>query len=66
MKQLFRFLNTGVSPFHAVLSCEEILGQAGFHRLEESGCWELKPGGRYYVTRNQSSIIAFVIPEGKH
>ena len=65
MKELFGFLDTGLSPFHAVLSCEDMLGQAGFHRLEESGCWELEPGGKYYVTRNQSSIIAFVIPEGK-
>ena len=65
MEELFEFLNAGVSPFHAVLSCEEMLGQAGFQRLEESEPWNLEPGGKYYVTRNQSSIIAFVIPEGK-
>lgn len=65
MEELFDFLNAGVSPFHAVLSCEEKLGSAGFQRLEESEPWNLEAGGKYYVTRNQSSIIAFVIPEGK-
>jgi len=37
---------------------------AGFTRLEETKSWPgtLKPGGKYYVTRNQSSIIAFSVP----
>ncbi len=65
MRELFDFLDQGVSPFHAVRSCEQMLGQEGFQGLEESGRWDLKPGGRYYVTRNQSSVIAFRIPEGE-
>lgn len=65
MNELFGFLDAGVSPFHVVLKCEEKLGQAGFERLEESESWKLETGGKYYVTRNQSSIIAFVVPEGK-
>lgn len=65
IQELFDFLNQGVSPFHAVRSCEDRLAGAGFQRLEESGSWPLEAGGKYYVTRNQSSLIAFVIPEGK-
>ena len=65
MKDLFDFLNKAVSPFHAVSYCADRLEQEGFLRLEESGCWDLLPGGRYFVTRNQSSIIAFILPEGK-
>ncbi len=40
------------------------LEHAGFTRLEETKSWPelLKPGGKYYVTRNQSSIIAFSVP----
>lgn len=64
MEGLFEFLNAGVSPFHAVMNCGDILGKAGFERLEEGEYWDLRPGGRYYVTRNQSSIIAFVLPLG--
>ncbi|SEG33506.1 aspartyl aminopeptidase [Oceanospirillum linum] len=35
---------------------------AGFEVLEERDSWALKPGGRYVVTRNQSSVIAFTLP----
>ena len=40
------------------------LESAGFTRLEERKSWPglLKAGGKYYVTRNQSSIIAFSVP----
>lgn len=65
MKDLFDFLNKAVSPFHAVSYCADRLEKEGFLRLEESDCWDLLPGGRYFVTRNQSSIIAFILPEGK-
>ena len=35
----------------------------GFTALEENERWSLKAGGQYFVTRNDSSIIAFSIPE---
>lgn len=65
VKKLFDFINQSVSPFHAVYEAAEELKKQGFCHLEESDTWELVPGGRYYVTRNQSSIIAFQLPEGK-
>ena len=36
---------------------------AGFHLLNENEEWDLKPGGRYFFTRNMSSLIAFAIGE---
>ena len=39
------------------------LTESGFIRLEEGMHWNLKQGGSYYVTRNDSSLIAFTIPE---
>tara|TARA_R110000751_G_scaffold42703_5_gene98956 strand:+ start:439 stop:1671 length:1233 start_codon:yes stop_codon:yes gene_type:complete len=41
------------------------LEQAGFQRLEEKANWQLTPGKRYYVTRNDSAIIAFQLPESR-
>jgi len=32
----------------------------GFKQLKEQDAWTVKPGQRYYVTRNDSSIIAFI------
>ncbi len=58
-KHLINFLNKSTSPFHAVLSMQELLNTAGFTQLLESEQWCLIPGEKYYVTRNDSSIIAF-------
>ena len=57
---LFRFLDASPTPYHAVQSQIELLESYGFMGLSESDCWTLKAGKRYYVTRNDSSIIAFV------
>ena len=57
------FLKKSVSAFHAVEAiCGELRG-AGYAELQESNRWEIAPGGRYFVTRNQSSVIAFRVPE---
>ena len=61
MRNLFAFLDRSVSPYHSVREAACRLEQAGFIKREESGEWQIEPGGRYYVTRNQSSIIAFVV-----
>lgn len=65
MKELFSFLNQSVSPYHSVAEASKYLERSGFERMEEGEEWELLSGGRYYVTRNQSSIIAFVVPAAK-
>ena len=60
---LCAFLKSSVSAFHAVKNLGDLLEGAGYAPLRESGSWKLQPGGRYYVTRNQSSLIAFSVPE---
>jgi len=37
---------------------------AGYVALDESRSWQLDAGGRYFVTRNASSIIAFTMGKG--
>ena len=60
---LTAFIERSVSAFHAVEAvCEELRG-AGYEQLRESERWKIAPGGRYFVTRNQSSVIAFRVPE---
>ena len=62
---LMRFIEKSPTGFHAVASCAEILEEQGYLHLGEHDEWKLEAGKGYYVTRNQSSIIAFRIPKGK-
>ena len=56
---LIEFLKASPSPFHATRSLAQYLEAAGFQHLDERASWHTEAGGRYYVTRNDSSIIAF-------
>ena len=62
---LINFIEKSPTAFHAVASCAEILEAQGFSRLCEGDGWNLEAGKGYYVTRNQSSVIAFRIPKQK-
>ncbi|MFZ3022491.1 M18 family aminopeptidase [Pseudomonas sp.] len=55
---LIDFLKASPTPFHATASLAQRLEAAGFQRLDERQSWAVEAGGRYYVTRNDSSIIA--------
>lgn len=58
---LLAYLDGAPTPFHAVHCARQLLDAAGFHALDERAAWSLERGGRYYVTRNGSALIAFVI-----
>ncbi|MCD6432995.1 MAG: M18 family aminopeptidase, partial [Sulfurimonas sp.] len=62
---LLGFLDASPTPFHATKNMSMMLQNAGFIRLIESDRWELKKGQKYFVTRNDSSLIAFTYPESK-
>ncbi|WP_081137560.1 M18 family aminopeptidase [Halomonas sp. BC2] len=65
LTRLCDFLQQSPTPWHATQNMAQRLEQAGFTRLEETANWQLSPGKRYYVTRNDSSLIAFQLPAGK-
>ncbi len=58
-KNMLAFIDASPSPFHAVKNISDALEGAGFVRLFEKNRWEVKEGGKYYVIRNGSSVIAF-------
>ena len=63
---LLGFLDVSPTPFHATLNMSMMFENAGFTKLVEEEKWELKEGSKYYVTRNDSSIIAFTYPKSKN
>lgn len=64
-KDMLDFIEKSPTCFHAVANLKSALRKQGFGELRESECWELRPGGGYFVTRNDSSLIAFRLPEGE-
>ena len=63
-QSLIDFIYQSPSPFHAVTNVKEQLNGNGFRELRLRDKWMVEKGGKYYVTRNDSAIIAFVIGQG--
>ncbi|BGP36870.1 hypothetical protein JCM10449v2_000772 [Rhodotorula kratochvilovae] len=64
-RRFLEYVDASPTPFHAVANCVTKLEQAGFARLHERDSWangKVARGGKYFITRNQSSIIAFTVP----
>lgn len=64
-RDMLDFIERSPSCFHAVDNIRRSLAYAGFEELKETETWKLAPGGGYFVIRNDSSLIAFRLPEQK-
>jgi len=62
-KELLDFLDKSPSSFHAIYNMKEMLTREGFTELMENERWHVECGGKYFVTRNDSALIAFAVPE---
>lgn len=56
---LMGFLDASPTPFHATKNMADMFLNAGFTKIYEEQNWNLKDGQKYFLTRNDSSIIAF-------
>lgn len=65
-QELIEFITASTDCYHAVENIKVELNKAGYKEILESEAWDLKNGGKYYTTRNLSSIIAFEIPENEY
>ena len=61
VQELLDFIDASPSPWHAVASIEKRIQAHHFTKLEETDKWQLQANGRYYVIRDDSSIIAFIV-----
>lgn len=64
--KLLEFINRTPTAFHAAANARDILLDNGYKELYECEMWEIENGGRYFITRNGSSIIAFSVPENEY
>ena len=64
VKEFQKFLDTSVSAYHAADNLCNMLDGAGYTRLYEHEPWQLEIGGKYYMTRGGTTVIAFRVPEG--
>ncbi|MCI9284296.1 MAG: M18 family aminopeptidase [Muribaculaceae bacterium] len=64
IRSLMEFLDRSPVNFYAVHTAASRLEEAGFARLDAAEAWTLKPGGKYYMTKNGSAIFAFIVGTG--
>jgi aspartyl aminopeptidase len=60
-QNLLSFIDNSPSPWHVVNTVESLIKPYNFTKLDETTKWHTEPGGRYYVVRDDSSIILLVI-----
>ncbi|CAK9304775.1 unnamed protein product [Gordionus sp. m RMFG-2023] len=60
-KDFINFVNSSPSPWHTVDSTIKKLVKCGFEEIKNNEIWNLKRLGKYYITKNRSTIIAFTI-----
>lgn len=61
-REMLEFIEKSPSSFHAAANVKGILEEKGFTELKENEDWTPEAGKGYYVTRNDSSLIAFRLP----
>lgn len=63
LEELSRFLEQSPSCFHVIDNIKNTLIREQFRQLQENEKWQIIRGGKYFVIRNDSSLIAFTVPE---
>ena len=59
------FLDKSVSPYHAVEECKKQLEESGFEELRLEERWEIKAGGKYFISPYPSMAIAITVGDLK-
>ena len=64
-KNLMNFIDESPCNYFACISARKILEEKGYTELFESETWKLKKGGKYFLTINDSALVAFKIGNKK-
>ena len=62
-REVIEFIDDSPSTYHVVKNCSDILDENGFERIMPREKWEIKKGGKYFLKKSSSTIIAFTVGE---
>ncbi len=63
VNEYLKFLDAGVTPFHAAASVRQSLADHGFDELQLDERWAVKPGGKYVVSLGDGALLAVRLGE---
>ena len=63
-KELIDFIDASPSPYHAIENVKDILKENGFKHICSGDAWKIEKGEKYFVTKNNTSLFAFVPGKG--
>lgn len=66
VKEMLKMIDKSPTAYHVIANVKNILDEAGFTALDEAEAWDIQAGEKYYVTRNDSSLIAFTVPRADY
>lgn len=61
---LLQYLNDSPTAYHAVKNGAALLKACGFQELKETDSWSLQKGGKYFVIKNGSALVAIAVGKG--
>ncbi|BAH05119.1 M18 family aminopeptidase [Clostridium kluyveri] len=64
-EELIDYIYESPTAFHAVKNAVNLLKKSGFIEIKEENSWNLKKGGKYFITKNDSALIAFTVGNGE-
>lgn len=63
-ERMMKWLGESPCNFFAVKTVTDELDKAGFKRLSAADKWDLRPGGAYYMVKNDTAVFPFILGRG--
>ncbi|MFL0195082.1 M18 family aminopeptidase [Clostridium sp. WILCCON 0269] len=64
VEELINYIYESPTAFHAVKNATDFLAKLGFDEIKEENSWNLEKGKKYFITKNDSALIAFTVGNG--
>ncbi len=65
IERLLNWLDESTCNFRAIDVMKKELDRKGFVEIKQEDAWNINPGSRHYIVKNESAIFAFIAGDGK-